>query len=340
MKILFNRNNSIGTLCLLLLLAAVAGACVKDEYAEKEKATVTMTFTTRAESTPQYSSSLLDNEQMKTLRVIVARHDDETGESGDILYNVKYNIEPQETSKTITFSELTINKSGESFDFYAIANEEGIITTLDFENLTSIDLKNWSLNCPVIAAIDTKSIPQTAFKTILVKPTEDGSIQRENMQLEFVVAKVSLSFSNETGKAQILSDVKIAGAKPDKGFLFNDEDNDGTIYIPTDVNYSGIIWSRTKISTGTETDPEVYDYPPVYLFPGQNPSLNNGYILTAMLNESDSRELEMSSITGLDRGQELKINIRLYKKAVDTHIDLIWEVVDWQKSSNTVPSFN
>lgn len=341
MKILFNRNNSIGIFCLLLLLAVGAVSCIKDEYAEnKEKATVTMTFTTRAESTPQYSSSLLDNEQMKTLRVIVARHDDETGESGDILYNVKYNIEPQETSKTITFSELTINKSGESFDFYAIANEEGIITTLDFENLTSIDLKNWSLNCPVIAAIDTKSIPQTAFKTILVKPTEDGSIQRENMQLEFVVAKVSLSFSNETGKAQILSDVKIAGAKPDKGFLFNDEDNDGTIYIPTDVNYSGIIWSRTKISTGTETDPEVYDYPPVYLFPGQNPSLNNGYILTAMLNESDSRKLEMSSITGLDRGQELKINIRLCKEAVDTHINLTWEVVDWQKSSNTVPSFD
>lgn len=333
MKILFNRNSSIGTLCLLLLLAAVAGACVKDEYAEKEKATVTMTFTTRAESTPQYTSSLLDNEQMKTLRVIVARHDDETGESGDILYNVKYSIEPQETSKTITFSELTINKSGESFDFYAIANEMGI-TTLDFENLTSIDLKNRLLNSPVIAtAIDTKSIPQTAFKTILVKPTEDGSIQRENMQLEFVVAKVSLSFSNETGKAQTLSDVKIAGAKPDKGFLCNDE-------IPADVIYSDVTWLNTVINAGTEVNPKVYEYSPIYLFPGQNPFLNNGYILTATLNESDSRKLEMSSITGLDRGQELKINIRLYKEAVDTHIYLTWEVVDWQKSSNTVPSFD
>lgn len=76
MKILFNRNNSIGIFCLLLLLAVGAVSCIKDEYAEnKEKAIVTMTFTTRAmsNSTTRAVGDLLDNEQMRTLRVIVAR---------------------------------------------------------------------------------------------------------------------------------------------------------------------------------------------------------------------------------------------------------------------------
>lgn len=241
--------------------------------------------------------------------------------------------------KTVTFSELvTEDEADRTFDFYAIANEAGT----GFNDWNSIAIETLKTR-EITQVINSSSslIPQTAKRSITVKIPQDGSgIQKETMQLEFVVAKVSLSFSNETGKAQTLSGVKIAGAKPNKGFLFNDEDNNGTIYVPTDVNYEDITWSRTTISAGTETVPMVYDYSPVYLFPGQNSSLNNGYILTATLNESDSRELKMPSIVGLDRGQELKINIRLYKEAVDTHIDLTWKVVDWQKSSNTVPSFD
>ena len=85
-----------------------------------------MTFATRAQSADlsvDGSVPLLDNEQMKTLRVIVAR------KSNEILFNVKYAIEENETFKKITFSELTTNKEGEKFDFYAIANEEAFLNT-------------------------------------------------------------------------------------------------------------------------------------------------------------------------------------------------------------------
>lgn len=323
----------------LLLLALLPVSCIKDDYAPKDKATVTVTFTTRAESeTTVIGSQLAENERMKTLRVIVAKGD-------RILYNEYYDegdfseYENGQRYKTVTFGELvTEDETDRTFDFYAIANEAGT----GFNDWNSIAIETLKTR-EITQVISSSSslIPQTAKRSITVKIPQEGSgIQKETMQLEFVVAKVSLSFSNETGKAQILSDVKIAGAKPDKGFLFNDEDNDGTIYVPFDVNYENITWLRTEISAGTETVPMVHDYPPVYLFPGQNPSLNNGYILTATLNDSDSRELKMPSIIGLDRGQELKINIRLYKEAVDTHINLTWKVVDWQKSSNTVPSFD
>lgn len=348
MKII-NRNNTIGTLCLFLLAAVLPVSCLKDDYAAKEKATLTLYFTTTSNSNGNSLDGTtigpeLPNEHMRTLRVIVV------DKQGKIRYNTKVNVPENQTQTVINFSELIVDSDGTTtFDVYAIANEEVYAANNEWEgtNIKLNELKDKILDNTILSKLNAGisaneykegcAVPQTAIQEVTVTPGQENSA---TIPLEFVVAKVSLSFSNETGKAQTLSDVKIAGAKPDKGFLFNDEDNDGTIYIPTDVNYSDIIWSRTTISTGTETDPKVYDYPPVYLFPGQNPSLNNGYILTAMLNESDSRKLEMSSITGLDRGQELKINIRLYKEAVDTHINLTWEVVDWQKSSNTVPSFD
>ena len=115
------KKYSVQLAGLLLLLTLLPVSCIKDDYAAKGTATVTMTFTTRAisNSTTRATGDLLDNEQMKTLRVIVAR-----SSNSEILYNVKYSIEASETSKTITFSELTVNKAGEDFDFYAIANEE------------------------------------------------------------------------------------------------------------------------------------------------------------------------------------------------------------------------
>lgn len=331
------KKYSVQLAGLLLLLALLPVSCIKDDYAAKEKATVQVTFTTRALSDETIASNeLADNERMKTLRVIVAK-------GSKILYNEYYTEsdfvknENGQRYKTITFSELvTEDEEDRTFDFYAIANEVGTRYN-DWENVSVQTLENMEITQPFSS---NSLIPQTAKKTITVQiPQDGGGIQVEKMQLEFVVAKVSLSFSNQTGEAQTLSDVMIADAKPDRGFLFNDE-NEKTIYIPDGLNYSDVIWPRYVIPAGTELEPRVYDYPPVYLFPGQNSSLDSGYKLTATLNDSDSRELLMPSITGLDRGQELKINIRLYKEAVDTQIKLTWEVVDWQTTNNIVPPFN
>lgn len=326
-----------GIAAVCLLLALLPASCIKDDYAVKEKATVQVTFTTRAEAnTTVAGSNLAENERMKTLRVIVAKGD-------EILYNEFYDeddfdeYENGQKYKTVTFSELVTEKEEDrNFDFYAIANENGTGYN-DWGNITVSALNAREITQSFSSA---SLIPQTAKRRITVNiPQEEGNIQQEKIQLEFVVSKISLSFSNQTGKAQTLSDVKIVGAKPDKGFLFNDEDNE-TIYIPDDVKYSDVEWAREVIIAGTEMEPTIFNYSPVYLFPGQNPSLDSGYKLTATLNNSDSRELEMPSITGLKRGQELKINIRLYKKAVDTHINLTWKVVDWQQSNNIVPPFN
>lgn len=326
MKILFNRNNSIGTLCLLLLLAAVAGACVKDEYAEKEKATVQVTFMTRAESTPQYSSSLLDNEQMKTLRVIVARHDDETGESGDILYNVKYNIEPQETSKTITFSELTVNKGGENFDFYAIANEESVGYSGNWDNVGIDDLKDMNLQTEFLTNANDAStntvIPQTAYKLINVAPQSDGGIQHKDMKLNFTVAKVRLTINNTSAGDQYVNEIELSGINMESTPLFAE----GSL---STVNYGKLSLGYMTIHAGQSAT--VY----AYFFENKG----GEYSLTAEW--KGDKELKFGSgttynIGSIPRGTELDINITL--NATTTPSFNI-EVVPWTEVKVDVPPF-
>ena len=65
------KKYSVQLAGLLLLLALLPVSCIKDDYAPKGTATVTMTFTTRAisNSTTRATGDLLDNEQMKTIRL-------------------------------------------------------------------------------------------------------------------------------------------------------------------------------------------------------------------------------------------------------------------------------
>ncbi len=259
MKILFNRNNSIGIFCLLLLLAVGAVSCIKDEYAEnKEKAIVTMTFTTRAmsNSTTRAVGDLLDNEQMRTLRVIVAR-----SSNSEVLYNVKYEIQPQETQKTITFSELTVNKDGENFKFYAIANEDGFLSTGESLDGTSVNLTGLYDRVLTGGFAKGATLPQVGYREIEVKPQESG-IQQENMQLDFPAGKIQLTFVNERGKKVTLTDVKVPSVAPNQAYLFYHGNTPAGTTLTGDVDFGSI-----TVPSGTESVPTSYsDYR--YIYPG------------------------------------------------------------------------
>lgn len=211
------KYDSLATLCLLLL-ALLPASCIQDEYAAKEKATVRVTFTTRADGgTTVVGDELENNERMQTLRVIVAK-------SGKILYNVMYdtfdaNKETGQKYKTITFSELvTEDEADRTFDFYAIANEEGIAGWPT--QITSVD------DLPVNITLSTSSnnlIPQTAKQSITVNiPQDGGGIQEETMQLEFVVAKVRLTIENTSTEPQTVSGISLSGVDMTSTPLFAD----------------------------------------------------------------------------------------------------------------------
>lgn len=278
-----------------------------------------MTFTTRAISNPTTTAGGLEaNEHMHTLRVIVAR------QNGEILYNLKYDIAQNETSKTITFSEMTVNADGETFDFYAIANEEGVGYNGSWENVTVADLKGMNLQSGFLTNANTSKdtyIPQTAYKQIRVVPQSGGGIQSETMKLDFAVAKVRLTINNTSAGDQYVNDINLSGLNMTSTPLFAN----GTLSDVTGGTLS--LGSMTIHANGTAT---------VYAYFFEN--TGGTYNLTASWNGTQTLNLNNSAanINAISRGTELNINITLNATTTPT---FNIEVVPWAEVEVDVPPF-
>lgn len=312
------KHRYLAAACLLLL-SLLAVSCISDDYPVRDKATVKMTFTTRAISNPTTTAGGLEaNEHMRTLRVIVAR------QNGEILYNLKYDIAENETSKTITFSEMTVNADGETFDFYAIANEEGVGYNRSWENVTVADLKGMNLQSGFLTNANTSKdtyIPQTAYKQIRVVPQSGGGIQSETMKLDFAVAKVRLTINNTSAGDQYVNDINLSGLNMTSTPLFAN----GTLSDVTDGTLS--LGSMTIHANGTAT---------VYAYFFENTGVT--YNLTASWNGTQTLNLNNSAanINAISRGTELNINITLNATTTPT---FNIEVVPWAEVEVDVPPF-
>lgn len=277
-----------------------------------------MTFTTRAISNPTTTAGGLEaNEHMSTLRVIVAR------QNGEILYNLKYDIAQNETSKTITFSEMTVNAEGETFDFYAIANEAGVEYSKSWENVTVADLKGMNLQSGFLTnanASKNTMIPQTAYKQIRVAPQSGGGIQSETMKLDFAVAKVRLTINNTSSAVQTVSNINLSGLNMTSTPLFAS----GTLSGETGGTLS--LGNMTIDANSTAT---------VYAYFFEN--TGRDYALTANWNnKKQTLDIKAAGITEIRRGTELDINITLNATATPT---FNIEVVPWAEVEVDVPPF-
>lgn len=312
------KHRYLAAACLLLL-SLLAVSCISDDYPVRDKATVKMTFTTRAISNPTTTAGGLEaNEHMHTLRVIVAR------QNGEILYNLKYDIAENETSKTITFSEMTVNADGETFDFYAIANEEGVGYD-GWENVTVADLKGMNLPEGFLtnanASKDTY-IPQTAYKQIRVAPQSGGGIQSETMKLDFAVAKVRLTINNTSSAVQTVSNINLSGLNMESTPLFAETD------------LSNVVNGELKL--GTMTVP-ANESATVYAYFFEN--TGGDYALTAdWNNNTQTLDINAANITEISRGTELNINIKL-NATIPSSPEFYIEVVPWAEVEVDVPPF-
>lgn len=309
--------------CILLLLALLPLSCIKDDSVSKETATVTMTFSTRAINSSVSSADDLEaNEHMRTLRVIVAR------QNGEILYNVRYDIEENETSKTITFSEMTVNAEGETFDFYAIANEDGVgYTDKNWGNVTVNDLKGMNLKDGFLTMANSAStntmIPQTAYQQIKVMPQSGGGIQTETMTLDFAVAKVRLTINNTSAGDQYVNDIKLSGLNMTSTPLFAGE--------------SLSIENQGELSLGNMPVP-AGESATVYAYFFEN--MESNYILSASWNGTKTLDITHAvdpNITQISRGTALNINITLN---ATTEPEFNIEVIPWTTVEVDVPPFN
>lgn len=318
------KKYSVQLAGLLLLLALLPVSCIKDDYAAKEKATVQVTFTTRALSDETIAGNeLADNERMKTLRVIVAK-------DSKILYNEYYTEDDfaqyanDQRYKTVTFSELvTEDEEDRTFDFYAIANEEGIA---DWPTqITSLD----QLPENITLSTSSKLIPQTAKQSIIVKIPQEGSgIQKETMQLEFVMAKVQLVIVNETGTAQSISGISLSNADvnyPQVPLFPNESLN---LFVGNkNVTMSDMQVGGNDVSISSSQTAYVYE----------NSAPESGYIFNATWNNNNQPPVDLSTVKDLPRGKELRITIHL-KQNSTAQFD--YEVLDWTNVEVNIPKFD
>ncbi len=314
MKKLFRTYALLAAAVVAVALLSVS--CIKDsDLTAGEKASVTMTFTTRV-SDNVTAGKLLENEQMQTLRVIVARSG-----TNDIIYNVSYQIQSDEAQKTIRFSELTVKKEGENIDFYAIANEQAFLRdgeslegkSMDLSALKSRILTEY-FNNPALSLI-----PQAAFTTIKVGPNEQ---KKASMKLLFPLVKVVLNFDNQTGESVGLTNVQIDGTA-DQGYLFKDVDKRPE-YPPT----AGM--GTVKFGTeGALTVPagKVADVAPFvrYLYPWNH---DDGWKLTATWGSSPHEavfKVNNEVLKKLQHGQQLNVNVLLIANSLKVSLT----VSDW-----------
>lgn len=328
MKKLFRTYALLAAAVVAVALLSVS--CIKDsDLTAGEKASVTMTFTTRV-SDNVTAEKLLDNEQMQTLRVIVARSG-----TNDIIYNVSYDIQPDETQKTIRFSELTVNKDGENFDFYAIANEQAFLSdgkSLEGKNVDLGALKAHILNKDFNKRA-LSPIPQAAFKPITVGPSENTSA---TMNLLFPLAKVVLNFDNQTGESVGLTNVQIDGTA-DQGYLFKDVDVDKRPEYPQATAGMGTVKFGTD---GALTVPagEVADVAPFvrYLYPWNH---DDGWKLTATWGSSPHEavfKVNNEVLKKLQHGQQLNVNVLLIANSLKVSLTVSdWTVDDAELNFST-----
>lgn len=307
------------TYCLLAVavvaVALLSVSCIKDnDPAVGGKASVTMTFTTRV-SDNVTAGNLLDKEQMRKLRVIVARSG-----TNDIIYNVSYDIQPGEKQKVIHFSELTVNKDGENFDFYAIANEDAFLTDGELEGLSALKshILTEDFNNPALSLI-----PQAAFQTIKVGPNEQKTAL---MKLLFPLAKVVLNFDNQTGEPVSLTDVAISGIA-NQGYLFKD------IYANSYPQETAGMGTVKFGRDGTLQVPvgEVADASPYirYLYPWTS---DNTYKLTATWGSKTHEvvfKINNAELKELKAGQQLNVNVTLIANSLKVALTVSpWTVDD------------
>lgn len=204
---------------MLLLLACCLTSCIKEEgFTPTDKASVTLTFTTRAPGDDADPNAVLKGEGMKNLRVIVVDQ-----ASKEIRFNRTFPVPDNATSHTVRFGDLY---AGRTYDFYAIANEAsfgGDFST--YAEGTKLDNEDALLNYPIRVAdanalIDAEAgtyLPAAGKAELPVKAEAD---QKLDITMQRAVAKAKVTFVNETGTEQTITGVKLVKVGASSTTLF------------------------------------------------------------------------------------------------------------------------
>ncbi len=311
------RNNLLKyTGAMLLLLACCLTSCIKEDYAVADKASVTLTFTTRANGTTD--SNLEAGEGMKHLRVLVV--DQATSE---IRFNYEREFQANEISATVTFGDLY---AGHTYDFYAIANEESFdgdfSGTPDLKQLYETLLNQEAGT--LINASAGKHLPAAAKRSLKITGDENQQLE---IEMQRVVAKARVNFINQTGAEQQITGIRLVKVGAANTYLFP------TSY---DMNYTPNDNGSVDLALGDVTVSAPMDATAStalgYFYESVAPE--GGYALQATWNGKPKTFplTEMGGGNGLSQIlRNAFININIILKQNDWKLE--YEVLDWDDAS-------
>ena len=308
------KNNLLKhTGAMLLLLACCLTSCIKEDYAAADKASVTMTFTTRVGANGE--STLPSIEQMKTLRVIMVRQN-----SQEVIWNIKHTIPAGKGEDTFKFNDVRVAEGGEMFDFYAIANEAAFTEKIGDGNDIDVDaLKNMLVtlgtkNDGSLNITETTGVPQTKIESFRV---EAKANQSHRMQLEFAVAKVELTFNNTTETEQTITNLRFPDIMPNATTT--------PLFTPAEIAAVG---SRAVNFTEGMSIPALDNASKTfYVYETKAPQ--DGYKMTATWGEKQELlfKKDDTPLAEIKRGQHLRINVDLIKR---NGLKVSWTVLPWE----------
>ena len=310
------RNNLLKyTGAMLLLLVCCLTSCIKEDYAVADKASVTLTFTTRANGTTD--SNLEAGEGMKHLRVLVV--DQATSE---IRFNYEREFQDNEISATVTFGDLY---AGHTYDFYAIANEESFggdfSGTPDLKQLYETLLNQEAGT--LINVSDGKYLPAAAKHSLTIAEKEN---QQLVIEMQRVVAKARVNFINQTGAEQQITDIRLVKVGAENTSLF--PKNYEMTYTPNDAGSVDLALGDVTVSAPMN---ETASTALGYFYESVAPE--GGYVLEATWNGKQKTFPlnDMETEEGSDLSQILRnafININIILKQNDWKLE--YEVLDWE----------
>lgn len=330
---------------LLVLTAGMTGSCVKDSLPETDGSTDsegTATVTLHINDSRSGGTSPVEaGEEIKTLRVIVLDAENK------VEFNYKQSFgnetDPQ-TEKTVTFLGMTTGAK----KFYVVANEESLdLTDADYPAKgTMVINPNDLLNKKVITDTERSHFPKLKGEVTSLPITgykeEDITADTKNLTIETYHAVAKIVFKVENTSS---SDITLTGFS--LGQFFADQ----TYLFPSATgqleNVSYGTFGRNNVRGTFTAGAAEAEYFTCYLY--ETPKDKNADFKVTLFTDNQDLDLPEATIN-LNEATDYVVKRNTVINIVATisketsvkvyNIKLKWQVDDWKRVTNDVPSFN
>lgn len=329
---------------LLVLTAGMTGSCVKDSLPETDGSTDsegTATVTLHINDSRSGGTSPVEaGEGIKTLRVIVLDAENK------VEFNYKQSFgnetDPQ-TEKTVTFLGMTTGAK----KFYVVANEEsldltdanypakGATVTNPNDLLNKVITDTERSHFPKLKG-EVTSLPITGYKEV------DITADTKNLTIETYHAVAKIVFKVENTSS---SDITLTGFS--LGQFFADQ----TYLFPSATgqleNVSYGTFGRNNVQGKFLTGADATEYFTCYLYETAEDKKADFKVTlftdnqdldlpeaTINLNEATDYVVKRNTVINIVATISKETSVKVY------NIKLKWQVDDWKRETNDVPSFN